>query len=60
MLQQGQKVFMWDKLKSDYNLPNKKKWDINDFMMHLRDNNITTKVEWYKYFTNDILDGLSL
>ena len=67
MLNNGYHVFMWEKIKSDLNLPdknpyskNKNKWDINDLIIWCRDNNYTQKIYWSKYFTNNILDGLDI
>lgn len=57
-LNNGNYVFMWDKLKQDYKLPERPKWDINDFFIYIRNNNLPQVRYWSKYFTNDILDTL--
>lgn len=60
MLQKEQNVFMWDKLKTEYMVPSRKKWDINDFFLWCRENGLKTPSTWRKYFTNDPLDILSI
>lgn len=60
MLQKGQNVFMWDKLKNEYMVPTRKKWDINDFFLWCRERGLKTPTTWRQYFTNDPLDILSI
>lgn len=60
MLQKGQNVFMWDKLKNEYMVPTRKKWDINDFFLWCRERGLKTPTAWRQYFTNDPLDILSI
>lgn len=59
-LSSGEYVFKWSEFKDDYNLPKRSKWDYNDVVNYLKDNNIKVpkKYEIMKYFTNDILDTL--
>ena len=66
MLNRGYKVFMWQKFKSDYNLPQKNpygkpgsnlKWDVTDVMKFLRDVPQGKQLYWSPYFTSDSLDG---
>lgn len=57
-LHNGCYVFMWQKLKDEYKLPERDKWDINDFIIYIRRNNLPYIKYWSKYFTNDILDTL--
>lgn len=59
-LMKGYNVFMWKKFCQDYNLPNRKKWDITDVMTYIRDNNITKPLYWSPYFTNSMLNGLNV
>ena len=59
-LNEGNYVFLWDKLKNDLRLPNKKKWDINDVFIWLRNNNIKTKINFMQYFSNDALSILDI
>jgi len=60
MLENSQNVFMWDKLKSEYMMPMRKKWDINDFFLWCREQGVKTPTLWRQYFTNDPLDILSI
>ena len=45
-LQQGKKVFLWENFIRDLELPNRDKWDINDFMLFsdLNDTKLTYEV----------------
>lgn len=57
-LKSGNHVFMWDKLKSEYNLPIQSKWDINDFIIWCQKNNKPIPKFWQSYFTNDAISGI--
>lgn len=57
-LYEGHHVFMWQKLKADLQLPDRKKWDINDVVNYLRMNKMHTSIKWIDYFTNDSLDSI--
>lgn len=57
-LSKGAHVFMWDKLKREYNLPSQKKWDINDFVIWCVQTNNPIPKFWSSYFTNDSLEGM--
>lgn len=59
-LENGSHVFMWEKLKSEYNLPVRKKWDINDFMIWCRKSEHKPPVSWSRFFTDDALDILEI
>lgn len=59
-LENGNYVFMWTKLKQDYKLPDRPKWDINDFFIYIREHHLPRVKYWSKYFTNDILDTLNI
>ena len=59
-LELSQNVFMWDKLKAEYMMPQRKKWDINDFFLWCREKGLKTPTLWRQYFTNDPLDILSI
>lgn len=54
----GYKVFLWDKLKKDYSLPKRPKWDINDVVDYCLSNQYKIP-NWYLYFSNsewDLID----
>ena len=59
-LESSQNVFMWDKLKTEYMVPTRKKWDINDFFLWCRERGLKPPTTWRQYFTNDPLDILSI
>lgn len=59
-IQQGYFVFLWDKLKKDYCLPKREKWDISDFVDYCFKNKINVPKNWNKYFSNDIWDVLDI
>lgn len=54
-LESGEEVFLWTRFKMDFNLPYRKKWDLNDVLIFFKENNM--KVPFFdKYFSRDILD----
>ncbi len=59
-LKNGQQTFMWEKIKKDYLLPQRKKWDINDFIIWCKLNNKNIPKLWKPYFTNNKLDILEI
>jgi len=58
-INEGEDVFLWTKFKQDYGLPYRKKWDLNDVMIWLRDHNIRTP-NFNEYFSNDQLDIIDI
>lgn len=62
-INEGYQIFLWDRLKNDYNLPptppTGKRWDLTDFMMWIKTNKIIVPI-WDKYFSNDPLDIIDL
>ena len=58
-LNEGETVFLWDRFKRDVNLPYRKKWDLNDVMIWLRDNKMNTP-NFNNYFSNDKLDIIDI
>lgn len=58
-LNEGYYVFLWSKIKKDYNLPNRNKWDINDFIDYCK-NNKESLPNFNNYFSNDSLDVLDI
>lgn len=59
-LEKGCHVFLWERLKSEFNLPNKKKWDINDFIIWCFQSGKDIPRYWSSYFTNDSLDIMDI
>ena len=55
----GLYVFLWDRFKKEYNLPNRQKWDITDVFKYFKQNNINAP-EFNKYFSNDSLDIIDI
>lgn len=59
LLNNGESVFLWKKFISDYNLPSKKKWDLNDVAIYCKNNNI--KIQTFEpYFSNDMFDMIDI
>jgi hypothetical protein len=58
-INEGNEVFLWTKLKHDYELPIRKKWDLNDFLIWAKDNNKTIP-NFDEYFSNDALDIIDI
>lgn len=56
LLSSGVYVFNWKSFKTDYELPSKKKWDINDVCVHLNRKDMFKVEELEKYFTNNIFN----
>jgi len=59
-LEKEQNVFRWAKLKQEYMMPQRKKWDINDFFIWCKQTGVKTPQRWQPYFTNDPLDILDI
>lgn len=58
-LENGKTVFLWDRLQRDLEMPYRKKWDLNDLMLWLKQNNKRTPL-FDNYFSNDPLDIIDL
>lgn len=58
-LQNKEHVFTWTKLKEELKLPSRSKWDINDVVNYCIENHLK-HIDWYKYFTDDPMDGMDL
>jgi len=54
-----QHVFLWEKLQRDINFPFRKKWDLNDIIIWIRENNLKVP-NFNNYFSNDPLDLIDL
>jgi len=59
LLNEGNQVFLWEKLKKELNLPIRKKWDLNDLMIYLKNNNMNVPL-FDNYFSNDPFDLIDL
>lgn len=59
-LKQGYNVFLWKKLIMDLGLPNREKWDVNDVIIWLKQQNREDKINWGIYFSSNPLDGLNI
>jgi hypothetical protein len=58
-INEGKEIFLWTKFRNDYGLPYRKKWDLNDVLIYLRDKNIKTP-NFNEYFSNDKLDIIDI
>ena len=58
-INEGAEVFLWTKFRNEYELPQRNKWDLNDLMIWLRDNNIKTP-NFNEYFSTDELDIIDI
>lgn len=54
MLNNGNEVFLWGKLKYDLGLPSKEKWDYNDLILWCKNKELVFNVE--EYFSKNKLD----
>lgn len=59
-INQGYHVFLWDKLKKEYGLPNRAKWDISDFIDWCIQNKKQIPRTWQQYFSQDSWDLLDI
>lgn len=59
LLEKEQSVFLWNKFKSDVELPYRKKWDLNDVFIWAKKNNKKLPI-FDTYFSNDPLDLIDL
>lgn len=58
-INEGEEVFLWTKFKQEYGLPYRKKWDLNDVLIWMRDNNIIIP-NFNEYFSNDSFDIIDI
>ena len=59
-LKKGQRVFMWEKFLSDYNIPSQKIKDLNDLIKYEYVHKKNSLVNLDQYFTADSLDIIFL
>jgi hypothetical protein len=58
-IEDEQYVFLWEKLNQDINFPYRKKWDLNDLFIWIKENNMKVPL-FDQYFSNDSLDLIDL
>jgi len=58
-INEGGEVFLWTKLKNDFQLPYRKKWDLNDALIYFREHNVKVP-NFNEYFSNDELDIIDI
>jgi predicted RNA-binding Zn-ribbon protein involved in translation (DUF1610 family) len=58
-LGQGKEVFLWTKFRNHIGLPYRKKWDLNDVAIWLKENN-RNKPIYDLYFSDDSMDMLDI
>lgn len=58
-LEAGNEVFLWEKYKREHNIPDRKKWDINDLYIWAEKNNVKLS-RLDGYFSDDTLDEIDI
>jgi hypothetical protein len=58
-INRGEPVFLWGKLKEEYKLPMREKWDLNDVEIW-RHQNLIPKINYQNYFSKDPLDAIDI
>jgi predicted RNA-binding Zn-ribbon protein involved in translation (DUF1610 family) len=58
-LEENIEVFLWDKFKKDLGLPYRKKWDLTDVLIYLKNNNLNIP-DFNNYFSNSPLDIIDI
>lgn len=59
LLEKGNSVFLWGKFMLEYNIPNRRKWDLNDLIIYLDSKSIKVK-NFDKYFSNSLYDIIDI
>ena len=59
MMNEGYKVFLWDKYRKSIYVENRKKWDYNDLVLYCHSNNIIMP-DINEYFSDNVLDMIDL
>ena len=58
-IDQGDYVFLWNKFRNDYQLPYRRKWDLNEAAIWFKENEkIVPFLD--NYFSNDPLDAIDI
>jgi ssDNA-binding Zn-finger/Zn-ribbon topoisomerase 1 len=58
-IEREQPVFLWEKFKREYSIPFKIKWDLNDLLLHFKNNNMKVP-KFDPYFSADPLDLIDI
>lgn len=58
-MEAGNEVFLWERYKKDNNMPDRKKWDINDAYIWAAKNNVKLS-RLDNYFSDDTLDMVDI
>jgi transcription elongation factor Elf1 len=58
-INKGNEVFLWSKLKKDYEMPIREKWDLNDFLILCKQNQWNIP-NFDKYFSGEPLDAIDI
>jgi len=58
-INEGHEVFLWTKLKTNYQMPVRKKWDLNDALIFFKEQNIKPP-NFEEYFSKDELDMIDI
>jgi len=58
-IEKNEEVFLWNKFLLDIQAPPRKKWDLNDILIFIKQNNLSMPF-FDKYFSNDSLDIIDL
>jgi len=58
-INKGNQVFLWSSLKKDYDMPIRKKYDLNDFLILCKQNKWVIP-NFDKYFSHDPLDAIDI
>jgi len=58
-INEGAEVFLWTKIRRDFELPERKKWDLNDLLIYLHEKGIKSP-NFNQYFSHDTLDIIDI
>lgn len=58
-LEEGHTVFLWSKLRRDVGMPYRIKWDLNETLIYMKNNNIKVP-NFEQYFSDDPLDIMDI
>lgn len=58
-IERGEAVFMWEKFRKDYQVPHRKKWDLNDLMIWFKEQHKRVP-NFEPYFSDDPLDVMEI
>ena len=58
-IKEGSSVFLWEKFNREVGLPYRKKWDLTDCLVYLKENNIDIP-NFENYFSKDLFDLIDI